>query len=228
MPIASVLLAASLAACSEKAQAPSSVAPTHAPSLANTTGIPLYAGSRVVDTRDFTQVVNRTNAAAASNGDVLMTANGTYKGTELVAASGASFSELQGWVDQVGAKPPVGYTRVQSSDLQDASDNASRYGIAFTVLKKEENGKPTGIIVMVMDPTRVTRRLGPALSLISKYQSMPSALRSVIDEKVKQQTGFTVTEATQPDSPLGVALGALDEFSHSDQRAIVVVNARKE
>jgi hypothetical protein len=39
---------------------------------------------------------------------------------------------------------------------------------------------------------------------------------------------MTVTEATQPDSPIGAALSALGELEHRNARGIVVLDAQKQ
>jgi hypothetical protein len=38
---------------------------------------------------------------------------------------------------------------------------------------------------------------------------------------------MTITQATQPDSPIGAALAALNEFEHKNTRGIVVIDAAK-
>jgi len=38
---------------------------------------------------------------------------------------------------------------------------------------------------------------------------------------------MTITEATQPDSPIGAALAALDQFQHKSARGIVMLDAVK-
>jgi len=70
--------------------------------------------------------------------------------------------------------------------------------------------------------------MGPVLKLISTYKALPQALRSPIDDKVKAQTGMTVSEAMAPDSPIGAALAALDDLQHTNARGIVVLNATKQ
>ena len=222
--LTSVLLV--LGGCSGGGKSANQAAPTPMPSVASTIDFPIYAGSRVLVAKTFTQVLNNTNAAY--NG-VLMGGNGKYEGNEVIAASPASFDQLRGWVRASADKPPAGYTTLQQTNVTDARSSMQRYGMDFQLFQRAQTGKaPVGLIVIVMDPARVTKSLGPALGLIARYRSLPDFAKKPIDDQVKAQTGFSVTEALQPESPLGIALDALNQFSHSDQRAILLVNAQKQ
>ncbi|GAC1500726.1 MAG: hypothetical protein NVS1B14_04810 [Vulcanimicrobiaceae bacterium] len=215
-----------LAACSagNKAGGPTS-APSGAPSVASGIKFPLYGGSRVLQSRTYRTVVNTTDA---SYNGVLMQGNGTYDGNEVVVAAPGTFAQMQAWLSGVATHPPTGYSVLHGTDLDHARGQVSRYGLDFRTFERRDGGTPIGLLVVVMDPVRVTRALGPALTLISKYRSMPEVMRAPIDAQIKAQTGFSVTEATQPESPLGMALGSLDLFAHSNQRAILLLDARKE
>jgi hypothetical protein len=200
--------------------------PTAQPSIANSIDFPLFANSRVLVAKNYTQVVNTTNAPG---GGILLGGNGQYKGNEVIAASPASFDQLRTWLRSVSAKLPPGYTNVQESGTEKARAEVQRYGMDFAVFQKTGTGKdPTGLLVLVMDPAHVSKSLGPALNLITRYRSLPDFAKKPIDDQVKAQTGFSVTEALQPESPIGTALDALAEFSHSDQRAVILVNAQKQ
>ena len=199
---------------------------TPPPALANTIDFPLFEQSRILVSKGFSQVVNGTGSQA--NG-VLMSGNGTYQGNEVIAATPASMDQLRGWLQGVDAKPPQGYQRVQNIDYGTARANTVRYGLDFALFEHPRPGKnPTGLLVIVMDPARVTKSLGPALPLISRYRNLPDFARKPIDDQVKSQTGFSVTEVLQPNSPIGMALGALDDFSHSNDRAILLLSAQKQ
>jgi hypothetical protein len=79
-----------------------------------------------------------------------------------------------------------------------------------------------------MDPARVNARFGSILGMIDKYKALPAVLRGPIDNEAKARFGMTVTEATQPDSPIGAALAALGELEHRNTRGIVVLDAQKQ
>jgi len=191
--------------------------------LSNPTGFPLYAGSRILVAKGFKQVINANNSA---NG-VLAQGNGTYAGTEVIASAPAGFGALQTWLHDAYAKPPAGFRPSTDRTLNSGSDSAKTIGLDGRGFQSTRDGKQTTLLVVVMDPSKVNARLGPALSLIGRYRSMPQFMRDPVDKQVKSQTGFSVTEMLQPDSPIGLALGALNEFSHNNQRAILMIDAHK-
>lgn len=216
-----------IAGCSGGNSNSQSGSPTARPSVASTIAdFPLLDGSRVLVAKDYTQVINSTGAA---NSGILMAGNGKYHGNEVIAATPASFEALRTWLRAQIAKAPPGYSNVQESNVNDARGSMQRYGMDFAIFQKTPPGKPPeGLLVIVMDPANVTKSLGAALNLVSKYRSAPDFLKKPIDDQVKAQMGFSVSEALQPEAPIGTALDALSDFSHSDQRAIVLVNAQKQ
>lgn len=220
--VPSLLAALALAACSSNQH--SSSQPTAAPSIANPMDFPLYKDARVVATHDFTQTVNTT--ANGTHGELMSHGNGTYKGREVIASTSASFSEVSAWARGLDEHPPSGYTATVNSTQ--AHSEANRFGIDYATFQRTQQGKTTNVLVVVMDPAKVSMRVGPVLSLISTYKKLPDAMRAPIDEKVKAQTGMTVSEATSPDSPVGAALAALEDLQHSNARGIVVLDAAKQ
>jgi hypothetical protein len=210
--LAAMLCAAfALAACSSQ-QGQQASTPAPAPSIVNPVDFPLYTNAHVLSTRDYTQSVN--TASSATSASALSEGNGTYTGREVIAATPASFSELSAWVHALAAKPPQGYTVAPAVNLNEARVQANKVGLDFAAFQTERNGKRVGLLVVVMDPTRLTTKLGPILDLVGKYRLLPAAMRSPIDERVKNRVGMSVSEAMQPDSPVGAALSALDEFQH--------------
>jgi hypothetical protein len=212
-----------LAACSSNGQSSSSQ-PTAAPSIANPLDFQLYKDARVVATHDFTQTVNTTGGG--THGQLMGRGNGTYKGHEVIASTSASFSEVSAWARGLDNHPPTGYTTTAASTQ--AHSEANRFGIDYATFQKGQGGKTTGVLVVVMDPAKVTQRAGPILSLIATYKKLPEVMRGSIDERVKAQTGMSVSEATAPDSPIGAALSALDDLQHTNARGIVVLDATKQ
>ncbi len=222
--LALVAMLLALGACSHQTETSQS-APTRAPSLQNPINFPLYANSKVLSSKNYTQVIN----AGSTGGGILSQGDGTYAGQEVIAASNASFAQLRGWLHSLESKPPSGYSKMPNSQsLGSARESANNQGIDFTTFQTTEKGKPVGLLVIAMDPVSVTRKLGPALQLISKYKTLPGPMRQTIDDQVKQRTGFSVSEATQPDSPVGAALEALAQFQHTSDRAILLLNAQKQ
>ena len=198
---------------------------TAPPSLPNPVDFPLEPGARVLSAKNFTQVVN---ASDASYNGVLMQGNGTYAGNEVIAASPESFDALRAWLAAQISKPPGDYKLQTANNVNDARATVQRYGLDFAAFQHTKGGKPQGLLVLVMDPASVTKKLGFALSLVAQYRNLPDTLKAPIDARIKAQTGFSATELTQPQSPIGIALDAINDFSHSNQRAIVLVSAQKQ
>lgn len=210
------------AACSQQQTAsrgPASTAP-----IANPLDFPLYSNAKIVASHDFTQNVNTTSSG--TGGQLMGHGNGTYKGQEVIASTPATFAQVSAWVRGLDQHPPQGY--VENVNASQGHEQAQRFGLDYATFQKTENGKTKGVLVVVMDPTRVNQRMGPVLKLISTYKALPQSLRGTIDDKVKAQTGMTIGEAMAPDSPIGAALAALDDLQHTNARGIVVLNATKQ
>ncbi|MDQ2681304.1 MAG: hypothetical protein M3Y21_09875 [Candidatus Eremiobacteraeota bacterium] len=204
-----------------QAQPTATVAP-----IANPIDFPLYSGSKVLASKDFTQSVNTKDGY--TGGSVLSAGNGNYAGHEVIASTAASFGDLSKWVDGFDTTPPAGYTKVTSGDIASAREQAKKIGVDFNAFQKTDKGKHVGLLLVALDPTEVNRKLGSVLAMISKYKMLPAPMKSAIDDKVKAQTGFSITEATQPDSPIGATLDSLEDFQHSNARGIVLLSAVKQ
>lgn len=223
--IAIVLAAGMLAACSgggntsqqQQAQRPASA-------LRNPLDFPLYSNASLISAKSFTQIVH---ADTSSDTSVFAEGNGKYTGHEVIASSVASFDSLAAWVERLNSTPPPGYTAVEDQTNPDQQAQAQRYGLDYAVFKKKNGNSTRGVLVIVMDPRRVNRRFGAILGMIDKYKALPAMLREPIDNEAKSRFGMTITQATQPDSPIGAALAALGELEHKDARGIVVLDAQK-
>lgn len=198
---------------------------TPPPALGNPTGFPLYSNAKIISAKSFTQIVH---ADTTSPNSVFAQGNGTYGGHEVIASSAASFSALSRWLDGVNGAPPNGYTAVESQSNPGEQTQAQRYGLDYAVFKRKTGNATRGVLVIVMDPQRVNQRFGTILGMIDKYKALPSVLRGPIDDQAKARFGMTITEATQPDSPIGAALSALGELEHRQSRGIVVLDAQKQ
>jgi hypothetical protein len=100
--------------------------------------------------------------------------------------------------------------------------------VDFIAFEGAESGKRHGVVVMVVDPQTLDEKAGPMLGLIGRFKRMPSVLRDPIDAQAKKQTGFSITEATNPDTPVGAAVAALDELRDFGGRGIVLIDAVKQ
>jgi len=100
--------------------------------------------------------------------------------------------------------------------------------LAYAAFTKKAGAHTRGVLVMVMDPRLVNQRFGAILGMIDKYKAMPALLRGPLDNAAKERFGMTITQATQPESPIGAALAALGGLEHKNARGIVVVDAQKQ
>ncbi len=223
-----VALAAALllaAGCSSQ-QSANQTGPSSPPALRNPLNFPLYAGASVVSSRAFTQNVQLGNAAGGHS--VFTGGSGTYSGHEVIAASNASFGQLSSWVEHLAGSPPSGYRSVETGSNPQAQTQAQRYGLDYAGFERQQGTQKHGVLVIVMDPARVNERFGRILGLIGKYRALPQMMRAPIDNEAKARIGMTITQATQPQSPIGATLAALDQFEHRNARGIVVIDAVKQ
>ena len=219
--IAICVTAAVLAGCGGGG---SSQQATPAPALRNPLDFPLYPNASLVSSKSFTQIVHADTTSATS---VFAQGNGKYTGHEVIASSAASFDDLSAWVEHLNSAPPSGYTAVEDQSNPDQQAQSARYGLDYAVFKKKSGNSTRGVLVIVMDPQRVNQRFGTILGMIDKYRALPAMLRTPIDNEAKARFGMTITQATQPDSPIGAALAALGELEHKNTRGIVVLDAQK-
>jgi hypothetical protein len=190
----------------------------------NPVDFPLYPGAHVLSAHPFTQVVQADNAGGQS---VFTAGNGTYRGHEVIASSSAEFAQLSDWVGQVAASPPPGYSAMETGENPQERTQAARYGFDYAAFVKTANGHKTGVLVIALDPQQMNKRFGAVLGMIAKYRSLPAVMRQPIDEQAKARIGMTLSEATQPNSPIGAALAALDQFENTNSRGIVLLDATK-
>ena len=128
---------------------------------------------------------------------------------EILAMSGLTHKRPEFGIDSVRA-----HTRDLGFDFQ-----------AFTNM---ENGKRHGVVVMAVDPQLLDDKAGPLLGLIGRLKYMPKMLRDPLDAQVRRQTGFSLTDATNPDTPVGAAVAALDQLRDFGGRGIVLIDAVKQ
>jgi hypothetical protein len=193
----------------------------------NSSGFPLYNGAVVVTARDFSQHLDPS--MLAGGGGAFTQGAGTYAGHQVIARSDASLDQLAAWITQNSQQPPAGFSVPPGgSQLATARQQAERFGVDFAPFVRDENGHKVGYIVVAMDPASMDRHLGPALGLITKYQSLPSMARGPIDSQVQQRVGMSPSAMLDPASPIGAALAAYNSVKSTNQRAIIVVDAAKQ
>jgi hypothetical protein len=221
-----VVAAISAIACSKGTSVPAgsegTVAPTSSPT--NTTSFPLYQNSSVIDSRQFSKTITsgETSTGAMSAGA------GTYSGNEVIAASGATLADLENWLRQQEKQPPSGMVVVAiPASMASVHTIAVKNGMDFAIFHDANNAKH-GLVVIALDPATAHQKLGPALMAVSKYGSLPAPVRQGIDAQLKQRYGYTASEFVEPGSPLGAAVGAMNDFQNKNQRAIIIIDATKQ
>jgi hypothetical protein len=165
----------------------------------------------------------------AADSAVLAQGAGTYDGHDVVAGTQAFMPVLETWLESLRADPPPGYRLAMSGNGVDAVRTHTRaLGIDFIAFEGTQEGKLHGVVAMVVDPQALDEKVGPMLNLIGRYKHIPRILRDPIDAQAKKQTGFSLTEATNPDTPVGAAVAALDELRDYGGRGIVLIDAVKQ
>lgn len=154
---------------------------------------------------------------------------GTYVGHDVVAGTQALMPALEIWLGDLTANPPNGYSvAVRGNTVDTVRTHTRDLGFDFQVFYNVENGKRHGIVAMVVDPQTLDEKAGPMLGMINRIKNMPPMLRDPLDAQVRQQTGFSVSEAANPDTPLGAVIGSLGQLREFGGRGIVLVDAVKQ
>jgi hypothetical protein len=64
------------------------------------------------------------------------------------------------------------------------------------------------------------------LSYLNRFRYLPAFLRGPIDAQAQAQTGFTVSEALDPTTPIGAAIDALGRLNDANARGVIFIDAR--
>ncbi|MBV8332119.1 MAG: hypothetical protein JO029_10050 [Candidatus Eremiobacteraeota bacterium] len=197
------------------------------PKATNPVAFPLFSGAEVLSSRAWQETVQSHPGAADSA--LLSQGAGTYDGHDVVAGTQALFPSLETWLRDLDAHPPDGYTSaLEGSGVEAVRDHTRDLGIDFAVFQRTENGKQHGVVVLAVDPQTLDAKAGPMLGAIGKFKMMPQMFRDSIDSQAKKQTGFSVTELTNPNSPIGAAIAALDQLRDYGGRGVVLIDATKQ
>ncbi len=187
----------------------------------------MFDGATVLSSRAWhTTIAGRPGMADSA---VFTQGKGTYDGHDVVAGTQAFMPSLESWLGQLGASPPPGYAvAIAGNGVEAVRSHTRSLGIDFVAFQETQNGKRHGVVVMAVDPQTLDEKAGPMLGLIGKFKLMPRTLRDPIDAQAKRQTGFSISEATNPDTPIGAAVAALDQLRDFGGRGIVLIDAVKQ
>lgn len=221
----SLLALTLLCACSGGGGGNSSATPS--PSATNSIAFPLFAGATVLSAHAWTERIE--SRPGVGDNAVLRQGAGTYQGHDVVAGTQALMPSLEAWLADLTQHPPAGYTAVPANGTIDAVRAHTRdLGVDFAVFQGMQNGKRHGVAVLAVDPELLDAKAGPMLGLVGKFRLMPHSLRDSIDAQAKRQTGFTLTEATNPNTPIGAAVGSLAQLRDFGGRGVVLIDAVKQ
>lgn len=188
---------------------------------------PLFDGANVLSSREWHRTIKAPPGAADSA--VYAQGTGTYDGHEVVAGTQAFMPALEAWLGDLAAHPPAGYSNAVTGNTVDAVRTHTRQlGFDFQAFTDMENGKHHGVVVLAIDPETLDEKAGPMLGLIGRFGHMPAMWRDPIDAQVRRQTGFSLTDASNPDTPVGAAIAALGELRDFGGRGIVLIDAVKQ
>ena len=218
---AAFVAAAILAACSSGNRSGSAGSP------GNPIAFPLFGGAEVLSTHAWHEAISARPGAADSA--VFAQGAGTYDGHDVVAGTQALMSVLEAWLADIDAHAPGDYrVAVAGSGIEAARARARELGIDFVAFENLQGGKRHGVVVMVVDPQTLDEKIGPVLGLVGRFKNVPKMLRDPLDAQAKRETGFSITEATDPDTPIGAAIAALDQLRNYGGRGIVLIDAVKQ
>ncbi len=187
----------------------------------------MFDGAAVLSSHEWHTTISQRPGFIDST--VFSQGQGKYDGHDVVAGTQALMPALEAWLDDLAAHPPDGYTVAISGNGVEAVRTHTRdLGVDFVAFQETGNGKRHGIVVLAVDPQMLGERAGPMLGVIGKFKLLPRTLRDPLDAQAKRQTGFTLTEATDPDTPIGAAIAALDQLRDFGGRGIVLIDAVKE
>ena len=224
--LASIALIVALAACSGGARG-GGTAGAASPAATNPVDFPLFDGASVLSSRAWHQKI--TSRPGFGDNALLSQGAGTYDGHDVVAGTQALMPSLETWLQNLDANPPSGYTSVAHGNGVEAVRAHTRdLGIDFMVFERLESGKRHDVVVLAVDPQMLDDKAGPMLGVVGKFKLMPQSLRDSIDAQVRKQTGFSVAEATNPDTPIGAAVGALAQLRDFGGRGVVLIDAVKQ
>jgi hypothetical protein len=219
---AGLLAAITLAACSNSGH---SGGGNPSPAPTNPVPFPLFAGASVLSARSWHNTISQSGIVDRT---VFGQGAGTYEGHDVVAGTQAMMPALEAWLGDLSANPPAGYSvAVRGNGFEAVRTHTRVLGVDFVAFENAENGKRHAVVVMAVDPQTLDEKAGPMLRLIGNLKHMPKALRDPIDVQARKQTGFSISEATNPDTPIGAAVAALDQLRDFGGRGIVLIDAVK-
>ncbi len=223
----SILAAAAvacLALCACAKQSTTEESPSRPAAQTNPSDFPLYPGTTLVEVAPIDYgamfAMIRKNDPSAKPG-------ANYRGNEVIVSTSASIPRLRTWVAHLKTAPPLGFHYSPSTTAFSIGPSSSERSSAEVDALFETASSQRIVFVIALDPKRIRAQLGPALDVADNYTALPPMLRVPIDDQMKRQLGYTVSEMLDRHSPIGMIFATLKTMSTADRRAIVLVDESK-
>lgn len=174
-----------------------------------------------------------------------------YIGSQELIKTSASLEDLRKWLHGLVVTPPqdlIPTAATAERETEAAAANASATpasgataapspsatGDPFTAAFQTFGLVPAGfftkdrgrvVLVMIMDPKAVADHLGPTMDLMDQYDKLPAMMRGGIDEVIKKNTGMSISDLMNTNTPMGMIVYAARNYKTEDTRAIILVDA---
>ena len=177
-----------------------------------------------------------------------------YIGVQELIKTSATLDDLDAWLKKTVQSPPADL--IPSSNTVERYANASAPGASNApVATPSAAPAPTGmedpfvnsfkmfgllpagfysrdrgraVMIVVLDPKQVAEHMGPTIQLLDQYDKLPTFLRGGIDQTVKKQAGFSVSDLMNTNTPMGMIVYAARNFKDRNTRVIVLVDALRQ
>jgi hypothetical protein len=196
----------------------------------NPSDFPLYPRSQVVN---VVPVDTAAMFAVMHANDPSADLPRNFHGHVIIAETGATMTQLRSWVAALEASPPHGMRDTTSHDKHSTAAKARRrvkdgvYLNGDGTAQFEAADQSRWVYVITADPRRIHEQAGALFAMIDAYNAAPGFLRSPIDDEAKKQTGYTITQMLDANSPAGAVIAELKRLKSADRRAILLIDEAK-
>jgi hypothetical protein len=222
----SIVLVLFLAGCSKSspfgavpAAQPTSAFPVFTPSVVDTVG-------KYDDSSDVTQLGSSFFGQGSD-------AAYPYIGTQELLKTNASIATLDGWVTQLIQAPPgdllPGTAKATPDDMKSDKpfvDALTTFGLVPVELSTKDRSRV--VMIIVLDPKLVASRAAAVLEVLDMYEKLPAPLRGGMEQSTKKLVGFSASDLTNTNTPMGMIIYAAKNWKDEDTRAIVLVDATRQ
>jgi hypothetical protein len=173
-----------------------------------------------------------------------------YIGSQELIKTSASLEDLRKWLHQVVTSPPPDLIPTDATTFRDNEANGTSataspaasataspssaaadpfvntfqaFGLVPAGFFTKDRGRV--VLVMIMDPKAVADHLGPTMDLMDQYDKLPAMMRGGIDEVIKKNTGMSISDLMNTNTPMGMIVYAARNYKTEDTRAIILVDA---